>query len=83
MKKGIFYIILVIASVGITSCSGTRNLAQPQADLPETFRPSLGNDTNSIADVEWWKFYSDSTLCEMIKRTLTFNRDFLTAGATG
>lgn len=82
MKKGIFYIILMYATLGITSCSGTRNLAQPQADLPESFRPSLGNDSNSVADIEWWKFYSDSTLCKMIERTITFNRDFLKAGAT-
>ena len=82
MKKTLLYIVVLVAAVTAVSCSGTRNLARPQTDLPESFRNNIGNDSTSIADISWWNFYTDSVLCRMIERTLSFNRDFLKAGAT-
>ena len=64
----------------LASCSGTRNLTKPQLDLPHAL---AGNETDSatIADIEWWKFYTDSALVYIINETLEHNRDLLAAGA--
>ena len=35
----------------------------------------------TVADVQWWRFYGDSTLCQIIERTLDNNRDMLAAAA--
>ena len=39
-------------------------------------------DSTTIADLAWWEFYSDSTLCKIIRHTLDHNRDILKAAAT-
>ena len=51
-----------------------------KAHLPERI---AGEDSDSltVADVQWWRFYGDSTLCRIIERTLDNNRDMLAAAA--
>lgn len=64
-----------------SSCSGTRNLQQPDlTDMPLTFSEG---DTSAItfADTGWWDFYADDNLVNIIEKTLAHNRDFLAAGA--
>ncbi len=65
----------------ISSCSGTRNLARPDLNMPDVYDGSASTDSMSIADVSWWNFYSDTTLCYMINEALTHNRDLLIAAA--
>ena len=57
-----------------------KNCRKPQLDLPMSL---AGNATDSItlADMEWWSFYSDSTLVGLIREALEHNRDFLAAAA--
>lgn len=62
------------------SCSGTRNLKQAELPMPEKSDIWTG-DSLSVADVEWWKFYSDSTLCNIIRATLANNRNLQIAKA--
>jgi len=38
-------------------------------------------DTLTLADIEWWKFYGDSALCDIINRTLEHNRNIRAAAA--
>lgn len=64
----------------LASCSGVKNCAAPDLNLPGEL---AGNSTDSItpADIEWWKFYTDSALNDIIRETLAHNYDFLTSAA--
>lgn len=63
------------------ACSGVKNLAKPQIDIPDSFTMNAEGDSTCLAEINWWKFYSDSTLCRFITRTLENNRDLLTAAS--
>lgn len=78
MKTKLLIFIAVIAA--LTSCTGVKNLPKAQLDLPGEL---AGNsiDTLTLADLEWWKFYTDSALTDIISETLAHNRDFLAAAA--
>lgn len=74
-------IIIAAATVfALASCSGVKNCAAPELNLPGEL---AGNSTDSVtlADMEWWKFYADSALNNIIGETLAHNRDFLSAAA--
>lgn len=79
MKALRVYIIILMAVI-FAACSGTKNLPKPELDMPEEFFPHA-SDSVSIADMAWWKFYTDSTLCYIISETLEHNRDILIAAA--
>ncbi|MBD5425441.1 MAG: TolC family protein [Bacteroides sp.] len=64
-----------------TGCSGVRNLKKPMTSIPEQYAIGVANDSTCLAEMEWWKFYSDTTLCRFIGRALENNRDILTAAA--
>lgn len=72
----IFTILLSLAS-----CSGVKNLTQADTTMPETYMPGLESDSACVADMAWWEFYADSTLCHLIRLTLDNNRDLLKAAA--
>lgn len=78
--KRLAIIILLAAAAGMVSCSAVRHCKAPDVDLPERI---AGEDSDSltVADVQWWRFYGDSTLCRIIERTLDNNRDMLAAAA--
>ncbi|MDE7408219.1 MAG: TolC family protein, partial [Muribaculaceae bacterium] len=71
------FILLIAASaliVTLWSCSATRQCKEPQLQLP-AYISDVFTDSTTIADIEWWKFYGDTTLCHIIRRTLANNRD--------
>lgn len=72
-------IAILISALTLTACSGVKDLTAPETDIPETFSIYMANDTTCLADLEWWEFYSDPTLCELIRKTLEYNRDLQTA----
>lgn len=74
-------IIAIIAILGLMSCNGVKNLRKPNLDMPETYIPAMETDSACIADLDWWKFYTDTTLCALIQKTLDNNRDLLKAAA--
>ena len=74
-------VIIVLATLILTACSGVRNLSKPQIDVPQTYSNELATDSTSIADMEWWRYYADSTLYHIINRTLENNRNILKAAA--
>lgn len=76
MKK---YLIILLAAMAMTACSGTKNLAKPKIDLP--FDIAAAVDSASFADMQWWEVYSDSTLTRIIRRVLDHNHDMLAAAA--
>lgn len=70
-------IILLICS----GCSGVKNLTKPQTVVPDSYTDRIENDATCMAEMDWWNFYSDTTLCRFIGRALENNRDILTAAA--
>lgn len=71
----------IIFAALLASCSGTRNLARPDVAMPAAYSGNSVGDSLSIADTDWWGFYSDSTLRTLISEALTHNHDLLIAAA--
>ena len=63
------------------SCSGVKNLNKAQVELPQSYNAPTWADSASIADMEWWAYYSDPELRSIIEHTLANNKDFLKAAA--
>lgn len=64
-----------------TACSGVKNLTKPHTDIPDSFTLDIESDSTCLAEMSWWKFYSDTTLCKFISRALENNRDLLSAAS--
>ncbi len=75
-----FHIIIAGAACAALSCgcSAVKKCTEPQLDIPQAYVQAQ-QDSLTIADMEWWRFYGDSTLCSMIKTTLEHNKDMLAA----
>ena len=80
MKSIIIYAAAAVLVI-LTSCSGVKNLKSPQLDMPAAFMGYAQADSASVADLEWWRFYSDSTLCRILDRVVRNNRDLLASEA--
>lgn len=74
-------IIVVVSSILMTGCSGTKNLVSPRLDMPDSFTNLQATDSLSIADMDWWEFYTDPTLKKILELALENNRDLLKAAA--
>ena len=61
MMKYIVTTVVAAAMLAASSCSGTRNLANPRLDMPEAYvaGDTAAVDSQSIADISWWEFYAD------------------------
>lgn len=70
-------VILLLCS----ACSGVKNLTKPDAGIPDSFASGTDKDSTGLAELDWWSFYSDSTLCSYISRALENNRDLLAAAS--
>lgn len=80
-KTHIIHIIIALFLVQLLSaCSAVKQCKSPELNLPETIVAGA-YDTLTIADMEWWRFYGDSTLCNIIRRTLDNNRNLQAAVA--
>lgn len=62
-------------------CSGVKDLPKPQVSYYSDFSKIHYVDSLCLADLEWWKFYSDSTLCSLLERVVVNNRDLLKSEA--
>lgn len=80
MKRVAILIILVALTVGFSSCSAVRHCQVPEVEIPGQIAPGY-TDSLTIADLNWWQFYGDSTLCRVIELTLENNKDMLAAAA--
>ena len=69
-----------VAALAAVSCSAVRHCKAPELDLPVAVVPGAV-DSLTLADVEWWRFYGDTTLCGIIRRTLDRNRNIRAAAA--
>ena len=73
-------IIALTCSILLGACSAVRQCKPPELNLPESII-SGATDTLTLADIEWWRLYGDSALCDIISRTLENNRNIQAAAA--
>ena len=78
MSRHFIPLLMALVTVG---CSGVKNLTKPEVAIPDTFSVGTANDSLCIADLEWWEFYSDTTLCRFIRATLDNNKDLMAAAS--
>jgi NodT family efflux transporter outer membrane factor (OMF) lipoprotein len=65
--------------VFISSCKVGKEYQRPTLALPNQFNNVSFSDTNSIADIEWKKFFTDPTLQNLIQQGITYNYDLQSA----
>lgn len=80
MKRLPITLCAAAAALLLASCSAVRRCKAPELNLPESIAPRQ-IDSTTIADIDWWRFYGDSTLCGLIRRTLDHNKEMLSAAA--
>lgn len=81
MKPLTYRILCVLPLLFGIACSGVKDLPKADLDLPETFAKNQSADSLTLADIEWWRFYTDSALSDIIGHTLENNRNLLKAAA--
>ncbi len=82
MKRLAIVLLSLTVTIGtLVSCSVTKHCNEPDITMPKEIAEGLRTDSLTIADMEWWEFYGDSTLCYIIERTLENNKDILAAAA--
>ena len=73
--------IVALAVLLLSACSGVKNLREPYVHHYGDFSKIDYVDSLCLADLAWWKFYSDSTLCSLLERVVANNRDLLKSEA--
>jgi outer membrane protein, multidrug efflux system len=73
------YLIVVVLFVILSACSLGKKYERPQLELPAQFNAISYADTSSIADIEWKKFFTDTTLQGLIEKGIRNNHDLLVA----
>ncbi len=71
-------IALLLSAVAVVACSPAKHCAKPELNIPEAF-DITDMDSTTVADLDWWKVYSDTLLQSLIRRTLEYNKDMLIA----
>lgn len=72
-------LLCIFFFVGLVSCSGVKNLTNPDIQLPEALSADEPLDSLTIADLGWWEFYGDEYLRDIINRVLKENKNLLMA----
>lgn len=80
MRRSYPIILLACFLLTLNGCSAVKKCKEPQLDLPGSIVAGQ-TDTLTMADIEWWTFYGDSLLCNIIQRTLDNNKNILAAAA--
>ncbi|MDE6379977.1 MAG: TolC family protein, partial [Muribaculaceae bacterium] len=73
--------LVTVAGLLLSACSGLKGLKEPYVHHYDDFSKIDYVDSLCLADLEWWKFYSDSTLCSLLERVVNNNRDLLKSEA--
>ena len=72
------YSILLLL-IFLSACRMGKEYQRPELELPKQFSTLSFADTSSIADIEWKKFFTDTTLQGLIEKGLQYNHDLLIA----
>ena len=81
MKNILFYMLVLVGSLSMASCQLGQHYTRPELNLPERLSKAPQNDTLTIADMQWWEMYTDTTLQKLIGKTLEHNKDLLISAA--
>ncbi|MCE7070686.1 efflux transporter outer membrane subunit [Dyadobacter sp. CY327] len=73
--KQLYIPLSLLATVLIASCKVSKDYQRPEVALPTQYRNVTFADTATIADMEWRKFFPDTTLQGLIQRGLSYNYD--------
>ena len=73
--------VVTVAVLLVSACSGVKGLKEPYVHHYDDFSKIDYVDSLCLADLGWWKFYSDSTLCSLLERVVNNNRDLLKSEA--
>ena len=65
----------------MASCQLGKHYTRPELNLPERLSKVHQSDTLTIADMQWWEIYTDTTLQQLISKTLDHNKDLLISAA--
>ncbi|MDE5997162.1 MAG: efflux transporter outer membrane subunit [Muribaculaceae bacterium] len=79
--KGLTAFTVALAAMLLSACSGVKGLKDPYVHHFDDFSKIDYVDSLCLADLEWWNFYSDSTLCSILERVVYNNRDLLKSEA--
>lgn len=73
--------LCVVLCIALSSCGvAVKMCKEPQLNMPtDIVEGQL--DSLTIADLKWWEFYGDKTLCKFITHALENNKDILAAAA--
>lgn len=77
-------IAVLIATVGLTSCTVGPNYHRPAVQVPQAFRapePLPPPQAASFADLKWWQVFQDEDLQRLVKTALVDNYDLRDAVA--
>ena len=85
MKQHRIYLTVAIGTVlfslfFFSSCKVGKEYKRIETNLPERFDEPF-QDTLTIADLQWWQIYEDTTLQNLIRQTLEYNKDLKIAAA--
>lgn len=78
MKK---FLAILSVFILLAACSGTKDLVSPQLEMPQSFSQLQSPDSMSVADLDWWEFFTDPSLKEIMTVALENNRDLLKAAS--
>ncbi|MFC0772901.1 efflux transporter outer membrane subunit [Terrimonas alba] len=73
------YSTLLLLVVLLSACRLGKEYQRPEVELPQQFGTVSYADTSSVADIEWKKFFSDTTLQSLIEKGIQYNHDLLIA----
>lgn len=79
--KGFALAVVTVTLLLLAACSGVKGLKEPYVHHFDDFSKIDYVDSLCLADLEWWRFYSDSTLCSLLERVISNNRDLLKSEA--
>jgi len=81
MKK-IYGAIVLLLVLG--SCVGPK-YTEPETDIAETYEnykyDTLVNNTDTVINLHWWKFFDDPNIDTLIRYALEYNKDVLMAAS--
>ncbi|MBV6434237.1 MAG: Outer membrane protein OprM [Bryobacteraceae bacterium] len=81
LRRSATAFVLVVAS-GLTGCMVGPNYRRPAVSIPDSYRGAISPpESESLADLEWWKVFTDPRLQELIRKALAQNYDLREAVA--
>lgn len=71
------YLPYLLVMAMISACNVSKNIKAPATELPVSYRNNAGTtaDTNTIADIPWKTFFSDTSLLALIDQAMGKNFD--------